>query len=181
MERLTYGFSTGNIHCWQVKGADNSLCKDVCIEQGDNGCTNCPLKEAIDRLAAYENTGLEPEAIEQIKLSFMGKAIAEIKEFEGISVARLKELAQAEKDGRLVMLPCKIEDTVYIIRGERIIVATVEAIHQWSSGKWKLSVHTDKRYMQWVGYEIPFDDFGKTVFLTREEAEAVLKKREGTK
>lgn len=56
-------------------------------------------------LAAYEDTGLEPEAAEQIKLYAMGKAIAEIKEFDGVPVGHLGELAQAEKDGRLVVLP----------------------------------------------------------------------------
>lgn len=90
---------------------------------------------------------------------------------------RAQELAQAEKDGRLVVLPSKVGDTVYIIRDQKIIIAEVEAIHQWVSGKWKLNVHSDKRYQHWVGYEVFFDDFGKTIFLTPEEAEAALKKR----
>lgn len=58
----------------------------------------------VDRLAAYEETGLEPEAVEHLKLASMGKAIAEIKEFEGVPINRLRELAQAEKEGRLVVL-----------------------------------------------------------------------------
>ena len=62
------------------------------------------LADAINRLAAYEETGLEPEAVEHLKLASMGKAIAEIKEFEGVPIDRLRELAQAEKEGRLVVL-----------------------------------------------------------------------------
>ena len=62
------------------------------------------LPIAIDRLAAYEDTGLEPEEVAQTKLALMGKALAEIKEFEGVPVNRMIELAQAEKDGRLVVL-----------------------------------------------------------------------------
>ena len=75
MERLTYDFCVGNKHCWQVKGADNLECREVCRNQGEKGCTDCPIAKAFDRLAAYEETGLEPE-----------------------------ELAQAEKEGRLVVL-----------------------------------------------------------------------------
>ena len=104
MERLTYDFCVGDKHCWQVKGADNLECKEVCRNQGENGCTDCPIAKAFDRLAAYEETGLVPEAVEHLKLASMGKAIAEIKEFEGVPVDRLRELAQAKKKGRLVVL-----------------------------------------------------------------------------
>ena len=64
MERLTYDFCLGNIHCWQVKGADNRECRQVCEEQGENGCRGCPIALAFDRLAAYEDTGLAPEEIQ---------------------------------------------------------------------------------------------------------------------
>lgn len=52
-----------------------------------------PLSNAIVRLAAYEETGLKPEAVEHLKLASMGKAIAEIKEFEGVPIDRLRKLA----------------------------------------------------------------------------------------
>lgn len=57
-----------------------------------------------DRLAVYEDTGLGPESVEALKLSMMGKAISEITEFEGLPIDRLRELAEADKDGRLVVL-----------------------------------------------------------------------------
>ena len=63
------------------------------------------VKELAARLAAYEETGLEPEAVEHLKLASMGKAIAKIKEFEGVPVNRLRELAQAEKTGQLAEFP----------------------------------------------------------------------------
>ena len=62
----------------------------------------------VDRLAAYEDTGLYPESVEALKLSMMGKAISEITEFDGLPIDRIRELAEAEKDRRLVMLPCKV-------------------------------------------------------------------------
>ena len=63
MKRLTYDFCIGGNHCWQVKGADNLECREVCERQGDDGCKTCPIAKAFDRLAAYEDTGLEPEEI----------------------------------------------------------------------------------------------------------------------
>ena len=57
------------------------------------------------RLAAYKDTGLYPESVEALKLSMMGKAISEITEFDGLTIDRLRELADADKDRRLVLLP----------------------------------------------------------------------------
>ena len=42
--------------------------------------------KVVDRLAAYEDTGMEPEAVEYLKLASMGKAIAELKEFNGVPI-----------------------------------------------------------------------------------------------
>ena len=66
MERLTYDFCLGNIHCWQVKGADNRECRQVCEEQ-EYGCKGCPIALAFDRLAAYEDTGLAPEEVQVMR------------------------------------------------------------------------------------------------------------------
>lgn len=63
------------------------------------------VREMMYRLAAYEDTGLYPESVEAIKLSMMGKAISEITEFDGLPIDRLRELAEADKDGRLVVVP----------------------------------------------------------------------------
>lgn len=67
MERLTYDCCFGDIHCWQVKGADNRECRQVCEEQEENGCKGCPIALAFDRLAAYEDTGFTPEEVQQMR------------------------------------------------------------------------------------------------------------------
>ena len=67
MERLTYDFSIGGNHCWQVKGADNLECREVCQIQGDKGCKDCPIAAAFDRLATYEDTGFTPEEVQQMR------------------------------------------------------------------------------------------------------------------
>ncbi len=128
--------------------------------------------EDVDLLAAYEDTGLEPEAVEAIKFAMMGKSIAEIKEFEGVPIDHLRELAQAERDGRLVVLPCKVGDTLYFVD------LFLREIYK--------EAEVDGVGLHWtncadIGDYVPISCIGETVFLTREEAEAALAaKREGT-
>lgn len=71
---------------------------------------------ALARLASYEATGLTPESVEALKLSMMGKAISGIKEFNGLPIDRLKELAEADKEGRVAVLPFSDSDDVEIER-----------------------------------------------------------------
>lgn len=67
MERLTYDFCIGGNHYWKVKGTDNLECREVCERQEESGCKTCPIANAFDRLAAYENTGLEPQEIKSLQ------------------------------------------------------------------------------------------------------------------
>ena len=103
MERLTEWNGGQTRHAYYPR-----CFKDPCY--GD-GCkiNDCPFETAVcDRLAAYEDTGLYPESVEELKLSMMGKAISEITEFDGLPIDRLREIAEADKDGRCVVLPCKV-------------------------------------------------------------------------
>lgn len=136
-----------------------------------------PLSNAIARLAAYEETGLEPEAVEYLKLASMGKAIAEIKEFEGVPIDRLRELAQAEKEGRLVVLPCDVGDKLYDVTlgevREKIVISLSMLL---SKSVNHLVIHAENFRNAVTSYEL--QDIGKTVFLTREAAEAALEEME---
>ena len=78
VERLTYDFCVNGIHCWQVKGADNSTCEDVCKDQGEDGCAQCPINKAIYRLAQIEN--------------ILG---------DEYDLDRFKEIMEAEKNGQV--------------------------------------------------------------------------------
>lgn len=62
------------------------------------------------RLCEYEETGMTPEEAEYTKLYAMGKAVAEIEEFEGVPINRLKELALADKEGRVVIIPAPAKE-----------------------------------------------------------------------
>ena len=119
------------------------------------------------RLAAYEDTGLEPESVEALKLSMMGKAISEITEFEGLPIDRLRELAEADKDGRVVIPPCKIGDKLYRVFAGEIFEHRVGSMKYFAiQGRWDIETYPFCPYVE--------SSIGKTIFLTREEAEAAL-------
>ena len=62
----------------------------------------------VDRLAAYEDTGLTPErCAEFARADAEGRYIV-MRDAEQEGVARLREIAEADKDGRVVVLPCKV-------------------------------------------------------------------------
>lgn len=99
MERLTVRDDEG-------RGA--LVCREDC--KGGPACFECEQK-AVDRLAAYEDTGLEPEEVERV-LDAYGRGMtlrSEVRErldaSAGITTDHLRELVKNELDRRLVMLP----------------------------------------------------------------------------
>lgn len=123
----------------------------------------CRLKS---RLAAYEDTGLEPE---DLKKAFNETAILKLAaQAFSTTPDHLRDLLQAEQAGQLVVLPRKVGDDVWFIRkfgkGQCIKRAEVDCVNIDSRG----NVFVSARRIS-GGY------IGKTVFLTREEAEAALK------
>nr|DAE27788.1 MAG TPA: hypothetical protein [virus sp. ctpeS3] len=92
---------------------------------------------------------------------------------------KLKEYEDLEEQGRLVKLPCKVGDTVYVKLAsyceEKYAEAKVRDFNHFISCGFCVVVtskHFDKQ-------NIPFTEFGKTVFLTKSEAEAKLKELRG--
>lgn len=60
---------------------------------------SCHRSECVDRLAAYEDTGLTPEEVAEYK-KFEDEAVG-----KGVPFSRIVELMEADRDGRLVVLP----------------------------------------------------------------------------
>ena len=96
-------------------------------------------------------------------------------------VKKLAEYETAEEEGRLVILPkCNIGDKVYIPIDfqNKIYTGTVDGFeYSPRRNKWVVKIITDDGEKC---YEA-FDDFGKTIFLIREEAEKALKEMEEKK
>ena len=136
MERLTYDFCFNGSHSNQVKGADNLVCSEVCEREGS--CKECPIARAFDRLAAIED--------------ILG---------DDYDLDRLRELIQADREGRCLVLACMPGESVFVVVSvpESGIYAVVETKPQ--------GLHEILTFTR---------SLGKTVFRAREEAEAALAK-----
>lgn len=128
----------------------------------------------VDRLAAYEDSRLSPEDAANLH--------AILRMGDGMTLMRLRELAVADQEGRVIVLPCKVGGTVYAIVqvfGDdgvrpRIIEKKITGIGGNALNKVWMVNKGNK-------YEDRFSpsEFGRTVFLTREEAEKALAEMEG--
>ena len=89
MERLTEKHYLAEDHYMK--------CSEDC--NVDMDCVDCPaFDKLIERLAAYEDTGLTPEEVNDVM------AKAKLASAFGVAAERLRELAEADKEGRLVVL-----------------------------------------------------------------------------
>lgn len=124
----------------------------------------------VDRLAAYENTGLMPGEVAELQALLQGCESKKSAEW-----VRLQELAEADKAGRVMVLPCKVGDRLYEVTGRKTIsVYKIRAIRVELFG---LFIEWDiVEGFVWQSLSgINDGEIGKTVFLTREEAEEKLK------
>ena len=142
-----------------------------------------PLIDCANKCSAYEDTGLEPEEIIELKARMEREKVNKCSLFDidfaeiiedafGIPVDRLYELASAEREGRCLVLPCKKGDTVWRIvhdatphiTKDRCTNIKVENREVW------ISLIGDRVMGGW--------NFGKLLFLSKKEAEEALKARE---
>ena len=123
----------------------------------------------VERLAAYEETGREPEEIDMDH-----EAAEQLRQLcQGCDLDRLEELAEADKDGRLVVLPCKVGDTVWAnLDGMRHTRKCVIEFANIGSHVTTIVFSTVDGLREQYG--VNPCSFGKTVFLTREEADKAL-------
>lgn len=122
------------------------------------------LDKAIERLAAYEDTGLTPEEIDEL-----------LHKSNGSLHEKLGQWITADQDGRLAVLPCNVGDTIYVISYGKIVDTKVRTFffghpsHRIEDRKMRMIRTTD--------WDISIDEIGTRIFLTREEAEAALAER----
>ena len=106
------------------------------------------------RLKDYEDTGLTPEEIDMDH-----EAAETLRQLcRGCDLDRLEKLAEADKDGRCVVLPCKVGTATYYIH-------------------YPIAVYPDKsepEIKRGIFTLCDLDRVGRSVFLTREEAEKAL-------
>lgn len=127
------------------------------LKTGEARCSQLDGNVVVERLAAYEDSRLSPEDAANLH--------AILRLGDGMTLMRLWELAVADQEGRVLILPCKLGTKVYRIRYE---IADYpddpepEIATTWFTPEYR-------------------EDIGKTVFLTREEAEKAMAEMEGKK
>lgn len=131
--------------------------------------------ELRGRLMQYEDTGLEPAMCANYK-TFEDEAIS-----KGVTFKRIIALMEADRAGRLVVLPYRIDAAVYVlVKDEAVFYPETNG---WYIGKETIGAITQNGFYLGdpeEGSFEPNDEIGKTVFLTCEEAEAALEaKRDG--
>lgn len=124
-----------------------------------------------EKLARYEDTGLEPEEVRGIKTAYDEVQIPYEVVATGADAARVIRLLDADDEGRLLVLPCKVGDIVFlIVPGLSSPMPVPVCSLTWRGGKW--SINADREETEppkVVNFQI-----GKTAFLTREDAEKAL-------
>lgn len=162
MERLTF---EGNF-------CDIAQCRELPCKYDEN----CTQRMVWERLKAYEDAGLSPQACAE------AREIEETLSCCDYSISRMVELMKADKDGRLVVLPVRpvltqsCASMLYIVDDDEIYEDSLyEAVVGMSS-----SGHTNVIYTT-LSDQMIFEqaDIGKTVFLIRAEAEKALAEMEG--
>lgn len=174
MERLTF---EGNF-------CDIAQCESV---PGGSFCENssCYQREVWERLKAYEDTGLTPEKVlPKDKADEIALKLMRLADLESLcSYTRLRELARADREGRVVVLPCKVGDTLWVIGRDNVprkMELEAPDIRTVCTDEDNLCMSTCNRKPDgFCAYRLRNDgaDIGKTVFLTREEAEKALGKK----
>lgn len=134
------------------------------VKSDPNGAYN------IIDIAKYQG---EPEFDEILKNVALRLAAIEDILGDEYDLDELGEMVQAKREGRCVVLPCKIDDDVYINLFGRTLDATVISISELASTPTYKAMYGIR-----LCYIFKADDVGRTVFLTREAAEEALKARE---
>lgn len=126
------------------------------------------LKKEIEklrgRLKAYEDTGLTPEEV-----SALVKDWSDLRTIVGEcgGLDRVRALAKADRDGRLVVRPCKVGDTLFRVFAGEILEHKVRNMRYLAiQGRWDIDTTPFCSYVE--------SSIGKTIFLTREKAEKAL-------
>ena len=166
MERLTEWNKSSHKHAYYPR-----CFKEPCY---GSGCKieDCPFETAVcERLAAYEDIGLTPEEIkapftEDTMINLAAQAL-------GVEPSRLRELAEADKDGRVAVLPCKVGDGLWTFCSHPVEQVYSFTVTDISTLNGRTLLNTSRCGV------MDARDVGKTVFLTREEAKKALQEMEG--
>lgn len=137
------------------------------------GVTLTPDNATIHRLlwclAAYEDSGCAPEEVlPKDKADEIALKLMRLADLESLcSYDRLRELAEADKGGRLVVRPCNVGDVLYRASPSGVVVHRVaNVVYRGLTNRWYIDTIPNLPYAS--------EELGKTALLTSEEAEKAL-------
>ena len=136
-----------------------------CFMVEGNCSAGCKWEEAAwSRLADYEDTRLTPGEVRGL----WGEWNAMMRVLNSIgSYDRLRELAEADKNGRVMIAPCKVGDTLFRVFAGEILEHKVSNMRYLAiQGRWDIDTTPFCLYVE--------SSIGKTIFLTHEQAERAL-------
>lgn len=120
--------------------------------------------EIRGKLASYEDAGLTPKEVKEMCENVDTRMLQWFDHKYGIGAGQMMHLAEADKEGRLWVAPCKLGTTLYMIVTKRPKL-------NWPEFSFiKTTCLTEHNFFRVIR------DFGKTVFLTRKEANDALAK-----
>ena len=153
MERLT---ERSLDYCTQHCPSEKMI---TCAFYKDDQAERCLIANMYDRLAAYEDTGLEPEEVKEVTSWSYGPFHK-----------KMGDWLKAEQEGRLVVLPCKVGDRVWGIEFD-----TSECPHCFGFGGCFGCSGAKPKGVYYFKFRLAdADKIGKTVFLSRAEAEKAM-------
>lgn len=184
MERLTYWneeYGCWSYHCASGDAAnrlaayeDTGMMPDEIVKMGMAYEDSKRYSGRLElKLMPYLDMGLSPAELKALMLASAGMYAIEIKEFDGVFIDRLRELAKADKDGRVVVLPCKVGDKLYRVFNGNISEHQVQNMRYFARHG-RLGIDTTPFFPD------AEKSIGKTVFLTYEEAKGASEAAHGT-
>lgn len=158
MERLTKRLPSG--------AADYNYPKSCYIGDGsgaDRISQSAFRQRCVEQLADYEDMKLTPEEIDMDH-----EAAEQLRHLcRGCDLDRLEKLAEADRAGRLVVQPCKMGDILYRVFAGEIFEHRVGSMKYFAiQGRWDIETYPFCPCVE--------SSIGKTIFLTREEADKAL-------
>lgn len=158
MERLTKRLPSG--------AADYNYPKSCYIGDGsgaDRISQSAFRQRCVEQLADYEDMKLTPEEIDMDH-----EAAEQLRQLcRDYDLDRLEKLAEADRDGRVVVRPCKVGDTLFRVFAGEILEHKVRNMRYLAiQRRWDIDTTPFCSYVE--------SSIGKTIFLTREEAKAAL-------
>lgn len=123
-------------------------------------------RSVIDVLAVREHA---------MEFYFRLKAYEDMVDLETLNntpISRLAELAEADRDGRVVVKPCKVGDKLYRVFAGEIFEHRVGSMKYFAiQGRWDIETYPFCPCVE--------SSIGKTIFLTHKEAEKALRENQG--